>query len=512
MKTEKLFDGITDIREDLIERAEKHEFTKNTKRNWWLSAVAAMLVIALASGIILLPDRGTAPYVKPVEEAVQPMANSHSSYAITESVYPVMSDYPLFEDYTDDSTGHYDYESYDKAFEKWWNDYSTQIAQTEGFEDTIDPFFEKSLSVFLSGSDTENKIYSPLNVYIALSMLAEITDGNSRAQILSLLGAEDIESLRFRCRSIWNGNYRNDSSTKSILASSLWLSDALEYDESTMNIIAENYYASSFRGAMGSPEYSRALQSWLNEQTGGLLKEQASQIEFNPDTVLALATTIYFKASWHDRFNEAETEERIFHCPDTHPESSTTNDIVCDFMNMTSHREYFWGDNFGAVRLSLGNNSKMWLILPDEGYTPADLLSDSTVPGLIDSGSKYKNCKYIDVNLSLPKFDVSSQTELKKGLRTLGVTDIFDPDISDFSPMADSDERYVLSKAPHDARVMIDEEGCTAAAYTVLMVDKATGAIENSDQIDFILDRPFIFVITSDVDMPLFAGVVNKPV
>ncbi len=502
MKTEKLFDGITYIRDDLIERAENHEFRKNTKRKWFISAIAAVLAVSLVSGIFLIPDKDTAVPLQPVDEVIQPMANTHSPFAVKECVYPVMSDYPIYEDYFDSKTGEYDYNGYDDTFNEWFDDYCAQIKQAEGFEDSIDPFFEKSLSVFLSGSDTENKIYSPLNVYMALSMLAEITDGNSRSQLLSLLDAEDIDSLRTRCKAIWNGNYRNDSSAKSILSSSLWLSNALEYNQNTMDAITDNYYASSFRGTMGSPEYNLALQSWLNEKTEGLLKEQASQIEFNPDTVLALATTIYFKASWHDKFNEANTKQGIFYSPDT--------EIVCDFMNMTSHREYFWGDNFGAVRLSLGNNSKMWLILPDEGYTPADLLSDSTVPELIDSGSEWKNSKYIDVNISLPKFDVSSQTELNKGLRALGVTDIFDENLSDFSPMSE-DDTFILSKAQHDARVMVDEEGCTAAAYTVLMVD-ATGAIVDSDEIDFILDRPFIFVITSDVDMPLFAGVVNNPV
>ena len=44
---------------------------------------------------------------------------------------------------------------------------------------------------------------------------------------------------------------------------------------------------------MASEEFTLALQDWLSEQTGGLLNEQANQIRFDPDTVLALASTIY---------------------------------------------------------------------------------------------------------------------------------------------------------------------------------------------------------------------------
>ena len=31
------------------------------------------------------------------------------------------------------------------------------------------------------------------------------------------------------------------------------------------------------------------------------------------------------------------------------------------------------------------------------------------------------------------------------------------------------------------------------------------------EEVDFVLDSPFIFVITGSKDMPLFVGVVNRP-
>ena len=31
------------------------------------------------------------------------------------------------------------------------------------------------------------------------------------------------------------------------------------------------------------------------------------------------------------------------------------------------------------------------------------------------------------------------------------------------------------------------------------------------DEIDFVLDRPFLFVITGAQGLPLFVGVVNQP-
>ena len=31
------------------------------------------------------------------------------------------------------------------------------------------------------------------------------------------------------------------------------------------------------------------------------------------------------------------------------------------------------------------------------------------------------------------------------------------------------------------------------------------------DEVDFTLDRPFLFAVTGDSDLPLFTGVVNQP-
>ena len=70
----------------------------------------------------------------------------------------------------------------------------------------------------------------------------------------------------------------------------MWLRDDLSYNQDTLKTLAENYYASSFQGNMSDEAYSQALRDWLNEQTGGLLQEQAEGIQLRLETVLALAT------------------------------------------------------------------------------------------------------------------------------------------------------------------------------------------------------------------------------
>lgn len=119
--------------------------------------------------------------------------------------------------------------------------------------------------------------------------------------------------------------------------------------------------------------------------------------------------------------------------------------------------------------------------------------------------------KYLTINLSMPKFDVSSDLDLIEGLKALGVTDVFDPNVSNFDPLeASTDDPLYISKAKHAARVKVDEEGCEAAAYTVMIIN-CGAAMPPDDEVDFTLDRPFLFAVTGDSGLPLFTGVVNQP-
>ena len=419
------------------------------------------------------------------------------------AVYPETIPCPREEDYrgTDGRLS----EDYFLAYNSWADALEASQERATAGGANIASFLQKSLPRFLSNTEGKNLVYSPLNVYIALAMLAELTEGESRKQVLSLLGAEDLEAVRTSVRDLWEGTYRDDGTVTTLLASSLWLSDRVSFHQSTMDTLAERYYASSYRGTMGSPAFNRALQSWINEQTGELLEKQASELEMDARTILALVSTIYFKAAWVTRFSEDRTEPAVFHSP--------SEDMTADFLHQSGAREYYWGERFSAVSQPLENGGAMWLLLPDEGVTPEELLLPGEALEFLLSQNKpdWEKQKYLRVNLSLPKFDVSSNVDLIPGLTALGVRDVFDYTVSDFSPMtADTDEVYV-SQAEHAARVLIDEDGCTAAAYTVLMT-RFGAAMPPEEEIDFILDRPFVFCITASAGLPLFVGIVNLPV
>ena len=499
MKPEKLSDAIGMIDDSIIESAQESRKTKKKKHGWVkfvaLAACFCLVVVGVAGHFNRIPPDnggfGTNPNVTNKNNA--PTVN-FLSYKINEAKYPETIDYPQEEAFM--NLIDLDWESYSQALDKWYEIDEARLGNRLNVKN-YSSFLTTSTKNFFKGNK-DNLVYSPLNVYLALSMLAETTGSNTRKQILDLLGTDSVETLRNNANKLWLSNYMDDGVTTNILANSVWLSEDMEYNKSTLDILADKYYASSFKGKMGSSGYNRALQEWLNDQTGGLLKDEASEMEFSEETLLGLASTVYFKARWDSEFNEIATESDTFYGKDG------TQSV--DFMHQKSSNDYYYDDNYSAVAKSFTNPSgKMWLILPNEGITPEKLIQNGDIDPILTGGKPKHVKQYALINLSMPKFDVSSSLDLRSNLKQLGVTDVFDDSKADFSPTFNSPA--YLSMIQHSARVTVDEEGCTAAAFTVMTAD---GTAAPMDEVEFNLNRPFIFVITADDRTPLFVGIVNN--
>ena len=96
----------------------------------------------------------------------------------------------------------------------------------------------------------------------------------------------------------------------------------------------------------------------------------------------------------------------------------------------------------------------------------------------------------------------------KNWLKSLGIEDIFDPSLSDFSPVSDTTGMYV-NTFTHDLHVKIDENGCEAVAYTT--VGAVPVSQEFPTEVDFTVDRPFLAVISGNDGLPLFTAIINEP-
>lgn len=494
MKHEKLSQALNEVDDRYIAKA-----AGKKRRSYapWFGAVAAILAVAIFVGVLWRPDQSpVASLDDPSPESQEqtlvvdptdllpPVAVNTIKYQLAAPVYPVMVARP-----GDD----YDYE----AYMQWRESVKAIHDQPKGYADTLDGYFETVLPALLADEGNTNPVCSPVNIYMALAMLAETTGGESRQQLLDFLGVQSIEALRKQAGQVWNAHYWDDGVTTSILGNSLWLDEGFAFDQECADALAQYYYAASFSGKLGTDEMNAALQDWLNTQTGGLLEEQAKNVELSPETAFALASTIYYKAAWSDEFNEARNTEETFYGRD--------QEVTATFMNSTDNGGvYYRGEGFGAVNLRLQDGSRMWFVLPDEGVEAQSIVADAW--NMISTDPN-QYAKQVKLNLSVPKFKTEAAMELKQTLYDLGLDKVMG-DWADFGGLSDVDD-LAVSSVSHAATVEIDEGGVVAAAFTVISVAESAMPDE-LEELDFVLDRPFVYFIESSDGLPLFAGVVNQ--
>ena len=467
---EKVAKALSYVDEKYVSAAAKK---KKKKAKYFISAIAAVLALVL---LLNLPS--------------MPMVISAKAVSIASESRQMQR--PDLDDYKDRDQWRADRE-------KWEAEQKFLSSTSRTAINVLTPFFTNGSAQFLSTQGSENLLWSPINAYIGLAMMTELTDGASRQQILDLFGARDIDELRQQVGAIWESAYNDNGHEISTLANSLWLEEGLNYQQDTMDNIAYYYYASVYQGDLGSQKINNAIGAWINNNTGGFLKKSTANVNLSPETILALYSTIYFQAKWQDQFNQANNTNDVFHTPE--------GDKTATFMNKKlAQMNYYYGDKFSAVALSLKNGSLMWFILPDEGYTTADVLADGQYMQMVLQ-QDWENTKWMKVNLSVPKFDVDSTMDLKGGLQEMGVTDVFNEGAANFSEIT-GDVPIFLTAANQSVRVQIDEEGVKAAAY--IEFPGAMSPEPPKEIIDFILDRPFIFAITTE-SIPLFMGTVNNP-
>lgn len=392
------------------------------------------------------------------------------------------------EDYDENASG---------AFTAFWNRLEETVRASQ-FKEPLYEYTQKMNQALLTGSE-ENMIYSPLNTYMCLSLLAETGGDKTQEEILQALDLTGLEESRKSGRDMSEVFNYNDGLMHVQSANAVWLGDHVKTRPEALERLNKDYRASLFQGQMGSPEMNKLFQSWLKENTGGLLDKAAENETLDPQTLFALSSTLYFKGSWIEDFEKSMTEDQVFH--------GSQGDQNLPFMHTERTETVCQGDSFDALALPFDGPAKLWIIRPKDGDFDR-LLASSDLQTLLKNPSDYPDRTECQVKLAVPKLDVQSQFSLNEALQKLGIREVFDGEKADLTGLLQENPRPLAVDASHASRFIMDEEGAEAAAFTVIKGESAMAPVDNT--YEFTVDHPFLFVLTAFNDSPLMVGRVNQ--
>ena len=453
--------------------------------------------ILLASALLLsLASCG------PKGESSDPQGSQSSSQGQAEAVFttlkePTYPEFPQFPQQPEDGPDA-DWDAYYNAYDEY---YSAVMELRgggipEGTRFAVSDFAAKSTPLALAGQGGKNAAFSPVSLWAALAMLAPCAQGNSQSQLLSALGVAGQRELTDQVSRLWKGLYTNDGVSSLILSNSVWLNDAQEgeYVQATLDTLGRDYFAGVYTTPMGTAGADQAITDWISKETGGLIGGDGPVVETTPDTLLLLASSLYYKAAWVVPFDASQTQAGDF-------TTASGETASVDFMHTSQDCSFLRRENYQAAALET-QLGEMFFVLPEEGTAPEELLSDTSFLSSLSSGAA--DVQYGTVEWSVPKFDLSADLDLMSTLKALGITDLLNPDQADLSGLTSMDT--FLTQAEQMTRVSVDEEGVEAAAVTII-ADGKGGAPDETCVMN--LNRPFLFVLRSQ-GVTLFVGVVNE--
>jgi serpin B len=345
-----------------------------------------------------------------------------------------------------------------------------------------------------------NIFYSPYSISTALAMTYEGAKEKTAEEIKSVFHFPETNILRPNFAAIYNDiNKENEEHTLKT-GNALWLQDKYPILEDYLSRV-ENYYGgkASILDFINEAEKSRqTINSFIEEQTNGKIKDLIPSGYINAITRLVLTNAIYFKGTWKWEFDETDTKDEPFR--------KSSGDIVnVPMMNMRPEEtEFNYAETEKVQILELpykGEKISMLILLPKENLESIE--NELTAENL----KKYKNqMEKTELNsITLPKFEFETKYFMANTLSDLGMPIAF-TNSADFSGMTGNKDLFI-SEVIHQAYIGVDEKGTEAAAATAVIMELKAVPMDN-----FRADHPFLFAIQEkDTGNILFIGRVMDP-
>jgi serpin B len=250
---------------------------------------------------------------------------------------------------------------------------------------------------------------------------------------------------------------------------------------------------------IGAREEARTtINGWVEEQTQDRIKELIQRGMLTADTRLVLTNAIYFKAAWMRPFDLKQTKEGDFTRADG-------KKVQAKLMHGNHRTNYYKGDTFAALELPYEEHDlSMIVLLPNAADGLPAFEKRLTAANLTQWLGKLSDRR---VDVTLPKFKLTSEFLLEKVLSKMGMPIAFDGNKADFSGMT-TREKLHISHVIHKAFVDVNEAGTEAAASTAVLMERLSAPPAAT----FHADHPFVYLIRDRrTGSILFLGRVTDP-
>lgn len=460
--------GMSFLSDELVQEADTQPLKKSLSRWKWVG-LAACLCLILGAGAVL--GGLSVGMDTPAPES----AVFDNEFSLEYGAGGVLSDSPLYSE----------------------NSIASQIngADSENCAVTLTDFGLRLVRT--AHSEEKNTLISPLSVAFALGMTANGAQGETLAQMENTLGIP-ADALNLWLRD-YSDSLPDTDGGRLLPANAIWYRNGGLQVNDVFLRANEKYYHADIRASGFDQETLKEINSWVNDNTKGMIPSILNQID--PDAVMYLVNALAFEAKWASVYREDQVYRDIF-------TTAGGDERTLEFLH-SQEQAYLENENAtGFIKYYKDHHYAFVALLPKEGTTVAQLLESLDGPSL---NALLASPEDVAVFASIPKFKTEYSVELSGILREMGMELPFDQSQSDFSGIGDpvNGTNIYISQVIHKTFLQLDEQGTRAGAATAVAM-YANGALMEAKYVD--LNRPFVYMLL-DVEngLPFFIGCMADP-
>ena len=364
-------------------------------------------------------------------------------------------------------------------------------------------FSNKLLYKLVDSEGNNNIAISPSRLQNVLVLLANWASPQIRKAILEGIGSEvmEMDEANVLCNkehlhlTSWKegeGDYIPTIETNTFL----WVKKGMKLKPDGLTCISSDFNVVLREVDFSQPDTKDIINKAVDVASHGLIKEVNSDIQ--PLTQMLLTDILYFKAKWDERFYEEDTKERIFY--------GTKGKEKVPMMRKTDSLMFSETQTCQVVQLRYMCMSEQDKYFTMRIYLPKEKCSISDVLHELWNNEFYFDMTEEDVKLTLPKFTIKSNADMKQVLKDIGLECIFES--ADIVPGLVNDVR--IDDISQQVKIKVDENETEAAALTEMCVAMGPPPTEIREPVIMNVNRPFMFEIAEEYSNTiLFTGIIN---
>jgi len=338
---------------------------------------------------------------------------------------------------------------------------------------------------------------SPLSLHIALGMLVNGAQGETKSQIIKALRSESLsqEGLNKAYKTLLTELPKADPLVKMALANAIFYRNGFTVEAPFLNTM-KNTFDAQITGLPFIPSDKDIINKWASDHTNGKIPKVLDNIK--PEDIMFLLNALYFKGDWRSKFDKKNTKDQTFYL-------EGGGQKTVKMMNLTDTFMLASGNDFTALRMLYGNGQfNATILLPKEGKSITSVLDGFDM-------NKWNQLRFSfythSVEVALPKFKLEQEFKLNETLKSMGMVKAFQENaelegIGKLKPL-------FVDFVKQNIFAAVDEEGTEAAAVTTIGIGTTSVPVGPPQ---FICNRPFGLIISEETSNTiLFMGRIMDP-